>query len=458
MLRTHSARFTEGPLFSRLFFYSVPIMLTGILQLLFSAADQLVVGRFSGDNAALGAVGSTGTLSSLIVNFLLGVSIGSSVVIAQAYGAKKEDEVSNAVHTSLTFYFLGGLLMLAVGLLVTEPALVLMGTKDVFLERAVLYLKIICLGIPASAVFNFGATILRSTGDSRTPLIILAITGLANVALNLVFVIGMKMSVEGVALATVISQYLSAIWVIYKLAKSNDCFRFRFSRIGINGASLRRILVIGLPSGIQSSLFSISNVTIQTAANTFAPEVISANAICSTVEGFTYTTMHSYQQTAITFTGQNYGAGKPDRVRKALLYALLQVTVVGVLVGYVEILFGHELCSIFIDPTDPARSAILDAAQLRLWVMLGTYFTCGIMEVMSGYLRGLGHSIVTMICSLTGACLLRIVWVSFIFPLEPFNNPVGLYMSYPVTWVITVLAMLIFAVYYDKKDCNKSKL
>ena len=455
MQSSKSGRLTEGPLFSRIFLYAVPIMITGILQLLYNAADQMVVGRFSGDPYALGAVGSTGSLNNLILNFLMGISIGSSVVIAQAYGAKKSEDVSRAVHTSLTFSFIGGLILATVGFFICEPALILMGTKDVFIENAVLYVKIICLGIPASAVFNFGATILRSTGDSRTPLIILAVTGLANVALNFMFVVGFHKSVDGVALSTITSQYLSAIWVLIKLATVDDCFKFQLSKIGINKDALKKILIIGLPSGIQSSLFSISNVTIQTGANTLAPEVISANAISTTIEGFTYTTMHSYQQAAITFTGQNYGAAKPDRVRRAFLYCLLQVTLVGVIVGFTEILFSNQLANFFIDPLDPNKEAVLAAAAVRIRIMLGTYFLCGIMEVMSGYLRGLGYSLTTMICSLTGACLLRIVWVKCIFVLEPFNNPIGLYMCYPVTWFMTCVALGIFCILYTRKSLIK---
>ena len=457
MSGNRSTHITEGPLFRRIFTYSVPIMITGILQLLYNAADQMVVGRFSGDPNALGAVGCTSSLNNLIINFLMGISIGSSVVIAQTYGAKKADEVSRAVHTSLTFSLIGGIFISFVGFFACKPLLILMGTQDIFLKNAILYVKIICLGIPASAVFNFGATILRSTGDSRTPLIILASTGLANVALNLVFVIFLHMSVAGVATSTIISQYLSAVWVIIKLARSNDCFKFSFSKLGINITSLKKILVIGLPSGIQSSLFSISNVTIQTAANTLPAEVISANAISTTVEGFTYHTMHSFQQSAITFTGQNYGACKSERVKKSLIYTMIQVIAVGVIIGYIEILFARPLSNIFIDPTAPNKLAVLDAAEVRIRIMLGTYFLCGIMEVFSGYLRGLGYSITTMICSLTGACLLRIAWTQFIFPLEPFNNPVGLYMCYPVTWLMTCVALGIFCIVYSKKSFKKLK-
>ena len=451
MPKTSSKDFTEGRLFGKIFIYALPLMITGILQLLYNAADQIIVGQFSGDPNALGAVGSTGSLNNLICNFLIGFSTGSAVVIAQYYGAKKNDEVSAAVHTSIAVSLIGGVIMMLVGFFVCEPILRLMGTQDVFIDNAILYVKIICFGIPASSLFNFGATVLRSTGDSKTPLIILASTGIVNVLFNLLFVIVFKLSVAGVAISTIIAQYLSAVWVIAVLARSNDCFKFRFSKLGINVASLKKIMVIGLPSGLQSSLFSISNVTIQSAANTFAAPVISANAISATIEGFTYTVMHTYQQSSITFSGQNYGAGKMNRVKKSLIYCLLQVILVGIIAGYIEILFSNQLAAIFIDPNDPNKAAVINAVGVRIRILLGTYFLCGVMEVMSGYLRGLGYSITTMICSLTGACLLRIAWTQFIFPLAPLNNPVGLYICYPVTWFATCVALGFFCIYYTKK-------
>lgn len=451
MAKANSARFTEGSLFDKIFLYALPLIVTGILQLLYNAADQMVVGRFSGDPYALGAVGSTSSLNNLIVNFLMGISVGSSVVIAQYYGAKKENEVSKAVHSSIALAIVGGIILMVFGLIASEPLLKLIGTKEVFIKNAILYVRIICLGIPASAVFNFGATVLRSIGDSRTPLIILACTGLINVLLNLVFVIGFGMSVDGVALSTIISQYLSAISVMVMLIKSNECYCFRFSKLRFDSVSLKKIFAIGIPSGIQSTLFSLSNITIQSGANTLADEVISANAISGTIEGFTYTAMHSFQQAAITFTGQNYGAGKHDRVKKALLYTMLQVVAVGIIVGGIEIIFSNQLANIFIDPTDENKLAVLKAVGVRIRIMLGTYFLCGVMEVFSGYLRGLGYSLTTMICSLTGACLLRILWVKFIFPLDFFNNPVGLYVCYPVTWFMTCVALGIFCIAYTSK-------
>ena len=457
MLAKKSVRLTEGPLFSRIFLYAVPLIITGILQLLYNAADQMVVGRYSNDVNALGAVGSTSSLNNLIINFLIGFSIGSSVVIAQYYGAKKEEDVSKAVHTSVAIALIGGLILSAVGFFIAEPALTLMKTKEAFMENAVLYVKIISLGIPASAVFNFGATILRSIGDSRTPLIILSTTGLINVALNLVFVLGFHMSVEGVAISTISAQYISAAWVMIKLSRASDCYRFRLSKLKISVSALKRIVGIGLPSGIQSSLFAISNVTIQSAANTLTEVVVTANAVSGTIEGFTYTSMHSYQQAAITFSGQNYGAGKPERVKRSFIYCLIQVFTIGFVIGYLEILFSRPLANIFIDPLDPNKALVIEAAALRMKIMLGTYFLCGIMEVMSGYLRGLGYSFTTMICSLIGACLLRIVWTQFVFPLKPFNNAIGLYSCFPVTWFITCVALFIFCIINTRKSFKRFK-
>lgn len=451
MKNSESVRLTEGPLFSKIFLFTAPLMLTGIIQLLYNAADQMVVGRFSGDPNALGAVGSTGSLFNLIVNFLMGFAVGSSVVIAQNYGAKKGNDVSKAVHTSISLALIGGLIIFAVVYFASGPLLILMGTKDVFIDNATLYMKVVSFGVPASAVYNFGATVIRSTGDSKTPLKILSVTGFINVLLNFVFVIFFRLSVAGVALATIISQYLSAIWVMLKLAKSRECFGFRLSKLRISRDSLSKIIFIGLPSGIQNSLFSLSNVFIQTATNTLTPIVISGNAVGGTIESFTYTTMNTFHQSTITITGQNYGAGKMDRVKKTLLYALIQVTLTGVIIGYTEIFFSAPLASIFIDPADPNKALIIDAVALRCRIILGTYFLCGMMEVMSGYLRGLGHSFNTMICSLIGACLLRVVWTQFVFPLEMFNSAGGLYICYPVTWTVTCAALAVFCIIYTKQ-------
>lgn len=451
MSNAKSTRFTEGSLFDKIFLYALPLMITSILQLLYNAADQLVVGRFSGDPNALGAVGSTSSLNNLIINFLMGISIGSSVVVAQYFGAKKQEELSKAVHTSIAISLVGGLFLSVIGLTLCEPLLRLIGTKPSFLQNAVLYMRIISIGIPASALFNFGATVLRSIGDSRTPLIILSTTGLINVLFNLVFVLGFGMSVAGVAISTIIAQYLSAAWVMTVLMKSKECYAFSPKKLCFDKASMKKIFAIGIPSGIQSTLFSFSNVTIQSGANTLADEVITANAISTTIEGFTYTTMHCFQQAAITFTGQNYGAKKYDRVKKSLLYTMIQVIMIGLIVGYTEILFSDQLANLFIDPNVANKEAVLNATALRIRIMLGTYFICGIMEVTSGYLRGLGYSLTTMICSLIGACLLRILWVKTIFTIPSLHTASFLYLCFPVTWTMTTIALGFFCVKYTKK-------
>ena len=455
--KTKNPDFTEGPLFVRIFMFAVPLILTGILQLLYNAADNIVVGKFSGDPNALAAVGCTGSLNNLIVTFLISFSVGSSVVIAQNFGAKKEDAVSKAVHTSISIALIGGIVISVLGFFLCERVLIMMGTNPELLPKAKLYTQIICIGIPASAVYNFGATVFRAIGDSKTPLIILACTGIVNVVFNLIFVIVFNLSVAGVAIATIISQYLSAFVVIFLLYRSNECYCFRFRKLGFSMSILEKMLIIGIPAGIQGILFSISNVIIQSGVNTFPIEVISGNTIGATIEGFTYISMNSFSHATITFAGQNFGAFKFDRVKKVLFYALLQVTAVGIFVGYMEILFARPLSALFVDTTQQNIPLVIDAAAVRIKVILGTYFLCGVMEVLAGYLRALGRSFTTMICSLTGACLLRIVWVKFIFVLPAFNSQTGLYISYPITWLFTCLLLAAFALFTSIKLFRRAK-
>ncbi len=446
-----SAEFTEGPIFFRMLIFAVPIMLSGVLQLLYNMADNVVVGQFSGDPNALAAVGSTGALTNMIVNLLMGLSVGSGVVVAQYFGAKQEKEISRTVHTSLTISLIGGIIFGLFGVLSARHLLELMKTNAEVIDSATLYITIIFLGVPASSVFNFGSTILRSVGDSRRPLIILASTGLVNVAFNLFFVIVCHMGVAGVAIATIISQYLSAAAVVAILMRSDECYQFRFKKICIDKEIFGKILRMGIPSGIQGTLFSLSNVMIQSSINTFPPTTISGNTAGSTIDGFTYTVMNSFYHAALTFTGQNYGAGKRKRIYKVLLYALLQVTVIGIGVGFLEICFARELASLFVDQSQPHAAAVIEAAVTRLDFMLRCYFLCGIMEVLTGHLRGLGYSIVPMLSSLFGACVFRIAWIMFVFPLEGFNTPIGLYWSFPLSWLLTCILHLITCIAARKK-------
>ncbi|MBE6610803.1 MAG: MATE family efflux transporter [Ruminococcaceae bacterium] len=445
--------FTEGSLFDKIFFFTIPLMLSGILQLIYNMADRIVIGRYAGDPNALAAVGCTGSINNLIVNFLIGVSVGCSAIIAQYYGAKKKHELSRTVHTSITFALIGGIIMAVIAFICVRSLLELIDTKPDIIDQAELYIKIIILGVPGSAVFNFGATILRAIGDSKTPLIILATTGFANVVLNILFVVCFKMNVEGVALATIISQYMSAVAVIWTLYKSNEDYQFRFKKMCIDAQIFKRIISIGFPSGLQSTLFSISNVVCQGAINTFPTEVVSGNTIASTVDGLTYTAMHSFQQSAITFAGQNYGAGKYKRVKRSLIYSMIQVSVVGLIVSWTEILFANQLASLFVDKTAENAPQIIAAAVEISRLILCVYFLCGVMEVLSGYLRGLGYSFSTMVCSLLGACVCRILWFEFIFPLPAFNSIFGLYISYPITWSLTALLLALICI----KPCKAMK-
>ena len=431
------ADFTKGKLFIPILLFALPIMATGVLQLFYSMADQVVVGRFSGDAGALAAVGSTSSLTNLIVNFLIGISTGTGVLIAQLFGAKKLDRISPAVHTSLTFAFFGGIAVGVFGFFAAEPLLALMDTKPEVLAQATLYIRIIFCGLPALAVYNFGAAALRSMGNSRAPLIILSLSGLFNVGFNLIFVILFRMSVAGVALATIIAQYISAVAVLAVLARTDGPHRFYFRRLGIEPKTLGRVLRIGVPSALQGCLFSFSNVIIQSATNTFPTHTVSAFALGNTVEGFTYVAMNSFHHAALTVTGQNYGAHERGRIRLTLLYSLVQVTAVGLIVAGIEILFAEPLATLFVDTSLPEAPLIIAAAVERLRLMLATYVLCGIMDVLTGYLRGIGFSLWPMFSCIFGVCAVRVFWVFAVFPIIP--TPIGLLVSFPISWGLTIV-------------------
>ncbi len=444
--------FTQGPLFFRITLFSLPIMATGILQILYNMADNIVVGKYSGDDAALAAVGCTAALTNLIVNLLFGVASGTGVVIAQAWGAKDNERVSRAVHTAMSFSVIGGIAFMLIGLLVSRPALVLMGTNEEILDKADLYLKIICLGIPASSVYNFGASILRSTGDSKTPLYILASTGVVNVVLNLLFVIVFHMTVDGVAIATICAQYLSAVAVVLVLMNNKgESFCLCMRKLAIDKSILLRIFRYGIPTGIQGSFFSISNVMLASAANTFPTTTVSAKTIASNIDGITYTVMNCFSHAAMTFVGQNYGAGKYERAKKAVFYSLIQVVSVGLIISQTELLLGKELAWLFVDKENPDASIIIDTAVEIMKIILSTYFLCGVMEVISGAVRGMGYSLSPMLISLGGVCVFRIFWISVIFPMESMNNLFGLFSVYPVSWILTIAMQSVLLVLAFRK-------
>ena len=445
---------TEGPIFSQLLLFGIPLMLTGMLQLLYNLADHVVVGKFSGDPYALAAVGTTAALTNITVNLLLGVSAGACVIVAQSFGADDKSRLERAVHTAISFSLLGGIVTGAIVFLIARPALTAMGTSSLFIDKSVLYMQIIALGIPASAVYNFGAGVLRSVGDSKTPLYILSATGILNVVLNMVFVIGFGMSVDGVAIATIASQYMSAIVVIFVLIKrKSEPYRLKIRQLKIDGAILAKMLRFGIPAGMQTSLFSISNMLLTVAVNTFPPTTVTAKTISGNIDGFLYVILQSYHLTSMTFTAQNYGARRLDRVKKSTLYSLLQVTLIGVTLGLLISSLGEVLAKLFIESGSPDTELIVERVMEALNVTVRFYFLCGIMETVSGTLRGLGYSLSPMILTIGGICGLRILWIIAFFPMEAFNSLGGLYLCYPISWSVTalVLSVLLISAYRKAK-------
>lgn len=400
----------ERSLTGQIIRYIVPLMLTGILQLLYNAADNVVVGRFDGSNA-LAAVGSTGALVNLILNVFMGLSVGTAVAVAHDYGANDHEGVQKTVHTSILVSIFCGVIVGVFGCLCSGTFLKWMGTPDDVLPLSTTYLAIYFLGTPASLIYNFGASILRSVGDTKRPLFFLTLSGFINVALNLVFVIVLHMSVAGVALATIISQYVSMVMIIVCLIREKSCCHLDFRKLRIHRDKLQKIIRVGLPAGIQGSVFSISNVVIQSSVNSFGSLVMAGNTAAAQLEGFAYTAMNSVYHAALTFVGQNMGAKKYHMINKVVFRCFIVVMVIGIGVGTLMFSFAEPLLKIYL-PNDPDA---IPYGIMRLTYLIIPYFLCGTMEVMVGGQRGMGMSIVPMITSLVGSCLLRVIWVMTIF-------------------------------------------
>ncbi len=438
----------NGPLLGKIMLFTLPLMLSGILQLLFNAADVVVVGRFAG-NEALAAVGSTGALTNLLVNLFIGMSVGANVLVARYYGGKQEEEVSRTVHTSMLVSAAGGVILAVLGIVLAKPLLLLMDTPDNVINHSVLYMRIYFLGMPVMLIFNFGSAILRAVGDTRRPLFYLIIAGVINVALNLWFVIGFHMGVAGVALATVISQCVSTALIVRSLLKSEGCLRLRPERLRMDWEKFGKIAAIGLPAGLQGSLFSISNVLIQSSVNSFGSVAMAGNTAASNIESFVYVAMNSVHQTAVSFTGQNLGGRQYDRIRKILIECLLFVTAIGLVLGNGAFLLGRQFLGFY--STDPE---VISYGLLRMGIICTWYFWCGIMDVLVGSIRGLGYAVMPMIVSLLGACAFRVVWIYTFFAWDRTLRT--LYISYPISWALTAGVHLIcfIAVYRKIKVKN----
>ena len=430
--------FTEGPIFFKVFRFAAPIMLSGILQNAYHIADKVVVGSFSGDDLALAAVGSSGAITTFIVNLLISLSGGCGVVIAQEKGRGDRDAIERIIHTSMTFAAISGVIMMLLGILVTEPSLAMLGTKEELMGRAVVYMRISCVGIPANAIYNFAAAAFRALGDARTSLRILTFSGLLNVVLNVVFVVLFGMASEGVALATVISKYVSAVWIVaLMLSRKQEPYALIPKRMRIGGAELVRILRFGIPMTIQGSMFSISNVILSSSVNSLPITDISAKTIAFSITDIINTSMSAFTHTAVTASAQNYGAGKNFRINRSLGICILQSAIIAFGMATFIFLFEDSLIGMFIGVDDPEFLVVRESAKRILLTTAPFYFIVGIMNSFSGTLRGMGWTVPPMVVSIVGICLLRVVWVNTIFKIPAFNNAVGLYMVYPITWLIT---------------------
>lgn len=436
----------EGPLFWNIILYTIPIILTSLLQLLFNAADLVVVGRFCG-SVSVAAVGATGSLTNLMVNFFIGLSVGAGVTVAHGLGSHEDTVVSNTVHTALPTALVSGVFLTFIGIAFSETFLRLMGTPDNVLPLSAIYMKIYFAGVTFTMVYNFCAAILRAAGDTKSPLIFLTLAGVVNVILNVVFVRAFHMNVAGVALATTISQGISAVLVVIALMRRTDACKLELKKMRFHKVQLAKILRIGLPAGIQSSLFAISNVMIQSSVNSFGDIFMSGNAAASNIEGFVYVSLNAFHQTAVNFIGQNAGAKQYKRVYKTLWICLGCVVAVGLTLGSLAYALGPTLLSIYITDSQEA----IGYGMVRLAYICLPYFLCGLMDVSTGALRGLGASFAPMVISILGVCGLRIGWIYSIFQIPEFHIPECLYFSYTVSWTITFLCqMAAFIIVYRK--------
>ena len=435
----------NGPIFGKLLVFALPLMLSGILQLLFNAADIVVVGKFSGSHA-LAAVGSTGALINVSVNVFIGFSIGTNVLVAQYFGARDEKNVHETVHTSILLGIVGGFILIVAGMVFAKPMLEWMDTPEDVLSHAVLYMRIYFIGMPAMLVYNFGAAILRAIGDTRRPLYYLLSAGMINVILNLFFVIVLDMGVAGVATATVISQIVSAILIVRCLMHSDGIYRLDLHELKIYKRKMVHIAKIGLPAGVQGAVFSLSNVLIQSSVNSFGSIAMAGNTAAGNIEGFVYTSMNAVYQTALSFTSQNVGGERQDRIPKIVFQCLAIVTVVGAVLGNLAYQCGPFLLNIY--SSDPE---VIQYGMSRMQIICQWYFLCGIMDVAVGILRGMGYSVMPMLVSLAGACGLRVLWIFTVFVWK--HSLFVLYLSYPITWTITLAVHFIcfFVIWKRKK-------
>ncbi|MBE6552901.1 MAG: MATE family efflux transporter [Ruminococcaceae bacterium] len=434
---------TDGPLLPKMILFTLPLIATAFLQQLFNTADTVVVGQWGGNTpaereTALAAVGSCGALINLIVNLFFGLSVGAGVCVAHDIGAKQYRDVKRTVHTSVIVSLFFGALLTVFGLCMARPLLAMMKTDPTVLDEAVPYMMAYFCGMPANILYNYCASILRSSGDTTRPLIFLSAAGVANVGLNLVMVLVFGLGALGVGIATAASHWVACVLILIYMMRMDGPCKIELRELRVYPEKLKKIIVIGLPAGLQGTLFSFSNVLIQSSINGFGNVAfVAGNTAASNIDSYIYASQNALYHTALTFVGQNLGAKKLDRVKRSILLSACVVTVVGLSVGCLALLFGRPLLSIFTDGT-----AVIDAGMIRLSIMGVTYFLCGLMEVGCGVMRGFGKSLPPMIVSLVGSCLFRIVWIYTIF--AAFPTPFMLYLSYPISWILTAGTHFLF--------------
>ena len=433
-MKRHDIDMLNGPLWSKLLLFALPLMASSLLQLLFNAADVIVVGRYAGD-ASLAAVTSTGSLVNLLVNLFMGLSIGTNVIAAHGFGRGDDEALQKVTHTAILVGLIGGVILAVVGFFSVRFFLELMESPENVIDLSTLYLKIYFLGMPAMLVYNFGSSLLRARGDTRRPMIYLAIAGVINVVLNLILVIVYHLDVAGVAIATILSQYISCFLVIRCLTLETGALHLDLKALSIDPNTLKNIAVIGLPAGLQGMVFSISNMVIQSSINSFGDIVMAGSGAAANIEGFVYVSMNAFYQTCLTFTGQNYGAGKPKRVNRVILLCLGYVTFFGLIFSNLAYLFAPQLLHIYSPSSEVVAQGIL-----RMTYVCVPYFLCGLMDTLVGALRGLGASLVPMCVSVVGVCGFRLVWIFTVF--QSIRTPECLYISYPISWTATALIHL----------------
>ena len=437
----------NGSILDKLISFSIPLMLSGILQLLFNAVDIIVVGRFTGSEA-LAAVGSTTALINVFVNFFIGISLGSNVLAARFFAAGKDKEMSETVHTAITLALISGVGMGIIGVLAAKGALMLMDTPDNVLNLSTLYMRIYFVGMPFFMLYNYGAAILRAVGDTKRPLLFLIISGSVNVVLNLIFVIRFHMGVAGVAIATVISQAISCVLVLRCLYRTESSYQLRFSRLGMKAKYVKQIFQVGVPAGIQSTIINFSNVLLQSSVNSFGSVAMAGYTAANNILGFLYVSINSVTQACMSFISQNYAVRRFKRMDKILLECLGLTVAVSLVFGGGSYLFGSELMHIYTKSADVVACGV----DIMLYTTV-TYFLCGMMDLFPGALRGMGHSAVPMILSVIGTVGTRIVWIYLVFPYHRALD--FLFISYPVSWLLTIIMQVICFYFVRKKEISK---